>query len=137
MCLTVHKNKKHKIKFGKTGYRIFWKKIEIWQDVRGVVLRGWYNTEYCYNRGWNYPTTLTIQTEINGNEIDYHGGCLHVSINKNDHNHYPVICHKNDLIANNDKEAVFKKIFIPNETYQHDVYNARFLIRKYLSQLKK
>jgi hypothetical protein len=58
MCLTVHKNKKHKIKFGKTGYRIFWKKIEIWQDVRGVVLRGWYFTEYCYNRGWNYPTTL-------------------------------------------------------------------------------
>ena len=127
MCLHVVKKK---IKWPKSGYKVFWKRF----SHSFGDLKGYYQSSYHYNQGWNYPTTLKV--DHNYNIIS--GGCLHVTVQKPQRDYtpkyYPVICHKNDLIAfGDDNDAAFKKIYIPKNIV--NLTSATNLIQKELKNL--
>jgi hypothetical protein len=112
MCLYIDPHGKIKWpKYGK-GFKIFWKRF----NISYKKLLGYCQTDYTFNQGWNYPTTLYVEKT---GDIVY-GGCFHVLASRCDNPprydySLPVICHKADLIAiGTSNDIAFKKIYIPN-----------------------
>lgn len=124
MCLRAIDNK---IKWN-SKFKTFWKKF----NRENKILTGYYQKDYNYNIGWNYPTSLKIE-KIG---TDYFGGGIHVCLKRINNDYAPVIALKDDLIVNNTRDAMFKKIYIPSfvyKYYSHYDYEYNYHINKIIA----
>lgn len=120
MCLIISTRRSWRWPSYDKNYAVFWKRF----TKNKNLYRGYYITNYTYNDGWNYPTTLKIRKTSyyypNKKIHDIGAGCIHVYRSRQQ-GEYPVICQKTDLIAvGQDDDLAFKKVYVPiNSLYSN------------------